>query len=432
MAHRNQKIPRPDRHRRLASLSRLGGMELRRQTLLPPRRPGGRRGLLHAGRHPRSGRIRPCPAYRGDSRDRDAGAQRGGAGRLPRTLVQRQTLHGLRFLHRQRADVRIPRERALRGDRALPFGIYPYRRRRGFETGLAHLPRMCRPDASGGTEGCRRAAKLPGAPHRDVPRRQGPPPAGLGRDSPGRARARRHGHVVARHRGRDRRGQGRTPRRDGSLELLLPRFLPGRPHPRAGRRGGVPHPRAGLLLRPCARFAGCGCRADDPRRAGQPVVRARAHSRTCRTHDLAAPAGDCRSGVERPRTEGLRRLPRPRARRRGVDAAARIPPLRPEKCRRPPPRIARYPALPFDRQAGGLPYALQPEIPGCGRRFADRRAVRRVELRRPPLAGVARYGCRTGRRPRGAPACETYRGLFHAGFLCRHLDAPGGRNLGFG
>ena len=60
-----------------------GGMELRRQTLLPPRRPGGGRGLLHAGRHPRSGRIRPCPAYRGDSRDRDAGAQRGGAGRLP-------------------------------------------------------------------------------------------------------------------------------------------------------------------------------------------------------------------------------------------------------------------------------------------------------------------------------------------------------------
>ena len=108
MAHRNQKIPRPDRHRRLASLSRLGGMELRRQTLLPPRRPGGGRGLLHAGRHPRSGRIRPCPAYRGDSRDRDAGAQRGGAGRLPRTLVQRQTLHELRFLHRQRADVRIP------------------------------------------------------------------------------------------------------------------------------------------------------------------------------------------------------------------------------------------------------------------------------------------------------------------------------------
>lgn len=29
-------------------------------------------------------------------------------------------------------------------------------------------------------------------------------------------------------------------------------------------------------------------------------------------------------------------------------------------------------------------------------------------------------------------ACETYRGLFHAGFLCRHLDAPCGRNLGFG
>lgn len=137
-------------------------------------------------------------------------------------------------------------------------------------------------------------------------------------------------------------------------------------------------------------------------------------------------------GWSAPRTEGLRRLPRPRARRRGVDAAARIPPLRPEKCRRPPPRIARYPALPFDRQAGGLPYALQPEIPGCGRRFADRRAVRRVELRRPPLAGVARYGCRTGRRPRGTPACETYRGLFHAGFLCRHLDAPCGRNLGFG
>ena len=96
------------------------------------------------------------------------------------------------------------------------------------------------------------------------------------------------------------------------------------------------------------------------------------------------------------------------------------------------PRIARYPALPLDRQAGGLPYALQPEIPGCGRRFADRRVARRVELRRPPLAGVARYGCRTGRRPRGTPACETYRGLFHAGFLCRHLDAPCGRNLGFG
>ena len=44
------------------------------------------------------------------------------------------------------------------------------------------------------------------------------------------------------------------------------------------------------------------------------------------------------------RTEGLRRLPRPRARRRGVDAAARIPPLRPEKCRRPPPRIVHHPA----------------------------------------------------------------------------------------
>ena len=26
----------------------------------------------------------------------------------------------------------------------------------------------------------------------------------------------------------------------------------------------------------------------------------------------------------------------------------------------------------------------------------------------------------------------SYRGLFHAGFLCRHLDAPCGRNLGFG
>ena len=47
---------------------------------------------------------------------------------------------------------------------------------------------------------CRTAAGTAGAPHRDVPRRQGPPPAGLGRDSPGRARARRHGHVVARHR----------------------------------------------------------------------------------------------------------------------------------------------------------------------------------------------------------------------------------------
>ena len=47
------------------------------------------------------------------------------------------------------------RERALRSDRALPFGIYPYRRRRGFETGVAHLPRMCRPDASGGTAGRR-------------------------------------------------------------------------------------------------------------------------------------------------------------------------------------------------------------------------------------------------------------------------------------
>ena len=139
MAHRNQKYPAltdiaawrpyPDWEGGTSAANATATVTTRR----PP-------GLLHAGRHPRSGRIRPCPAYRGDSRDRDAGAQRGGAGRLPRTLVQRQTLHGLRFLHRQRADVRIPRERALRGDRALPFGIYPYRRRRGFETGLAHLP----------------------------------------------------------------------------------------------------------------------------------------------------------------------------------------------------------------------------------------------------------------------------------------------------
>ena len=40
--------------------------------------------------------------------------------------------------------------------------------------------------------------------------------------------------------------------------------------------------------------------ADDPRRAGQPVVRARAHSRTCRTHDLAAPAGDSEVGWSAP------------------------------------------------------------------------------------------------------------------------------------
>lgn len=112
---------------RMAALSRLGGVELRRQTLLPPRRSGGRWRLLYAGRNPRGGRIRPRPAYRGDPRNRDAGPQRGGAGRLPRTFVQRETLCQLRLLHRQRTDVRIPRKRPFRGDRTLPLGVYPHR-----------------------------------------------------------------------------------------------------------------------------------------------------------------------------------------------------------------------------------------------------------------------------------------------------------------
>ena len=37
--------------------------------------------------------------------------------------------------------------------------------------------------------------------------------------------------------------------------------------------------------------------------------------------------------------------------------------------------------MPLDRQTGCLPYALQPEIRGCGRWLADRRAARRLELR---------------------------------------------------
>jgi len=47
-----------------------------------------------------------------------------------------------------------------------------------------------------------------------------------------------------------------------------------------------------------SRFARRSGRADDPRRAGQPLVRARPDRRACRAYDVAAPAGRRRSGVE--------------------------------------------------------------------------------------------------------------------------------------
>ena len=71
---------------------------------------------------------------------------------FPRTFMQRETLCQLRLLHRQRTDVRIPRKRPFRGDRTLPLGVYPHRRRRSLEAGLAHLPQMRRADAQRGAE----------------------------------------------------------------------------------------------------------------------------------------------------------------------------------------------------------------------------------------------------------------------------------------
>lgn len=67
-------------------------------------------------------------------------------------LSCRETLCQLRLLHRQRTDVRIPRKRPFRGDRTLPLGVYPHRRRRSLEAGLAHLPQMRRADAQRGAE----------------------------------------------------------------------------------------------------------------------------------------------------------------------------------------------------------------------------------------------------------------------------------------
>ncbi len=57
-----------------------------------------------------------------------------------------------------------------------------------------------------------------------------------------------------------------------------------------------PHAAYGLRVRPGARFAGRGGRADDPRRAGQPLVRARAHRGALRAYALAARRGH-RRGV---------------------------------------------------------------------------------------------------------------------------------------
>lgn len=82
-------------------------MELRRQTLLPPRRPGGRRGyytqddIREVVEYARALHIEVIPEIEMPGHSEEVLA-------VYPELVQRQTLHGLRFLHRQRADVRIP------------------------------------------------------------------------------------------------------------------------------------------------------------------------------------------------------------------------------------------------------------------------------------------------------------------------------------
>ena len=226
MAHRNQKIPCPDRHRRLASLSRLGGMELAANATATAT-TGGRRGyytqddIREVVEYARALHIEVIPEIEmpGHSEEVLASPE----------LVQRQPYEP-DFCIGNEQDVRIPRECALRSDRPLPS---EYIHIGGDEASkrAGTCPRMCRPDAAGGD--CRTSMNCKS--YLVIRRIDGSSPKGrrlLGWDEILQGGwARRHGHVVARHRGRDRRGQGRTPRRDGSLELLLPRFLPGRPHP---------------------------------------------------------------------------------------------------------------------------------------------------------------------------------------------------------
>ena len=298
LAYRDQEPSAADRLRRVAPLCRLGRLELRRQTLLPSRRSRGARRLLYAGRYPRGGGVRPPAAHHGDSRDRDARTQRGGAGRLSRPGVQPPALRELRLLHRQRGDLPVRGGGALGGDRAVPLEIHPHRRRRSLEGGLAELSALPGPDAKRRAERCRRAAELHDPPRREVPQCQRPRSDRLGRDSRGRTGTQRHGDVVAGRRGRHRRGGTGPPRRDDAVGLLLSRLLPGRSHARTARRGRVPHATPGLFLRSGARYAAGAREADDPRRAGQSLVRARPDGRARRAHALAPHARHRRGGVE--------------------------------------------------------------------------------------------------------------------------------------
>jgi len=138
-----------------------------------------------------------------------------------------------------------------------------------------------------------------------------PPHHRLGRDSGRQGALRRRCHVVARQRGRNRRGQVGARRHHDAEFALLFRLLPVARHRRRAVRNRRLHTDgAGLFVRSGVPGADARTAETYSRRAGQPLDRIRLERRTPRIHASAASGRLERGAVVSARNEGLEPLHR--------------------------------------------------------------------------------------------------------------------------
>ncbi len=311
LAPGNQALSEADRSRRLAHAARRRRAR-RRGPAAPLRR------LLHPGPGARDRRVRAGAAHHGDAGGRNARPRAGGDRGLSRARRDRLRAAGVQRLgraplpvQRRRQHLRLPGNRADRGDGCLPQPLRPYRRRRGGQAAVGGLAARAAAHARARRGQCARPAELVHHPHREVPVRARSPPGGLGRDPRGRPAAGGDGDVLARHRGRDRR-RARRPRCDPDARRSgLSQQPPERGAGRTRRPRRADHPGQGAGVRAGARRA--RRRAGEARagRAGEPVERVHAQLRRPAAHGVPAPRRAGRSGVVAEGRARPRRLPAP-------------------------------------------------------------------------------------------------------------------------